>query len=280
MTREGNLTIVLLIVLIAIALSFAGGGFYLYQKERTRNTALQEELDDIKTRQKISEKKLEESQNTISTLGLKLEDAKTQISNLNTELQQEKVTKQEALTKIEQLKTDLEQQKQLRTDLEKKFNQAQKDVDKIQTQLKELNAKKTELEIKIEDLEAQSQAQGVELGKIIVGSEATKAAEVKTAAPKLPAFKLAQEVPVKTAVASGVEGKVLVVNKDYDFVVINLGSKDAVQIGNVFSIYHSNSYLGDVKIEKVHDSMAAAGFMSSDIKGKVSEGDKVVRKAK
>ena len=279
MNREGNLTIVLLIVLIAIALSFAGGGFYLYQKEHARNTALQEELDDIKTRQKISEKKLEESQNTISTLGLKLEDAKTQIANLDNELQQEKASKQEALTKIGQLKADMEQQKQLRTDLEKKFNQAQKDVDKIQTQVRELNAKKTELEEKINDLEAQSQAQGVELGKIIVGSEA-KVAEVKTTQPKLPAFKLSQEVPVKTIVAPGAEGKVLVVNKDYDFVVINLGSKDAVQIGNIFSIYHSNSYLGDVKIEKVHDSMAAAGFMSSDIKGKVSEGDKVVRKAK
>ena len=280
MTREGNLTIVLLIVLIAIALSFAGGGLYLYQKERARNTALQEELDDIKTRQRISEKKLEESQNTISGLGLKLEDAKTQIVNLNNELQQEKATKQEALTKMEQLKADLEQQKQLRTDLEKKFNQAQKDVDKIQTQVRELNTKKTELEEKINDLEAQSQAQGVELGKIVVGSEANKVAEVKTAPPRLPAFKLSQEVPAKTIVAPGAEGKVLVVNKDYDFVVINLGNKDGVQIGNIFSIYHSNSYLGDVKIEKVHDSMAAAGFMSSDIKGKVSEGDKVVRKAK
>ncbi len=276
MTRRGNLTVVLLIVLIAISLSLAGGILYFYQKERTRNVALQEELDDIKTRQRIAEKKLEESQNTISSLGIKLEEAKAQITNLSSDLQQEKAAKQEALVKMEQLKTDLDQQKKLRFDLESKFDLAQKDVEKIQAQLKELNSKKSELELKINELEVQTQAQGVELGKIVVSPEA-RVPEVKA-----PALKLSSQTQVKmpAAIPVGPEGKVLVVNKDYDFVVINLGSRDGVQIDDAYSVYHNNKYMGDVKIEKVHDSMAAAGFVNADLKGKVSEGDKVVQKTK
>jgi hypothetical protein len=51
-------------------------------------------------------------------------------------------------------------------------------------------------------------------------------------------------------------------------------------VGDIFSIYHNNKDIGEVKVEKVHDSMAAAGFSASDIKDKVSEGDKVVQKVK
>jgi hypothetical protein len=82
-----------------------------------------------------------------------------------------------------------------------------------------------------------------------------------------------------SAPASG-DGKVLVVNKDYNFAVLNMGSKDGVTIGNVFSIYHAGKYVGDVKVEKVHDSMAAAGFLAAGMRDKIAEGDKAVLKSK
>jgi len=60
--------------------------------------------------------------------------------------------------------------------------------------------------------------------------------------------------------------------------VINLGSKDGVALDDVFYVYHSNKYIGDIKLEKIHDSMAAAGFVSANIKNKIAEGDRVVKK--
>jgi hypothetical protein len=62
--------------------------------------------------------------------------------------------------------------------------------------------------------------------------------------------------------------------------VISLGSKDGVKTGDKFSVYHNNRYVGDVTVEKVHDSMAASGFASVDMKDNVSEGDKVVQKGR
>jgi len=53
------------------------------------------------------------------------------------------------------------------------------------------------------------------------------------------------------------------------------------QIGGQYgAVFHNNKYLGDVKVEKVHERMAAAGFLSSETKDSISEGDKVVQKAK
>lgn len=243
----------LFIILLLVLLSCAVSGFYLFQKERAKNVALQAELEEIKTKQKITETKLQESQKTAFALEDKLKAAKSQIDVLTGDLEQEKALKLEALTQIGQLKTVLEQQTGLRSDLEERFSQAQEEVKKAQAQLKELQVKKEELEEKIKGLEVKNkEASGVELGRIVVNPEKT----------------------------SNLEGTVLVINKEYNFIVINLGSKDGVTAEDVFSVYHSDKYLGDIKVEKVHDSMAAAGFSSKELKNKVAEGDKVVRKSK
>lgn len=265
----------ILIGLILISLSLAGGFFYLLEKEKARSLALQEELDDTKIKRKIAEERLEELKKTISALELKLKEAQTQVDTLTQDLEQEKLAKQEALTRIDQVKADLEQQIGLKSDLENKLTLAQEDIGKLRAQIKDLESKKAELEVKINERQAKSQ--GVELGTIVVSPEVTASTAASGQAPTKSAV---QPQPQESAHSSGVEGKVLVVNKDYDFMVINLGSKDGIGLGDIFSVYHENKYIGDVKVEKLHDSMSAAGFLSLEIKHKVSEGDKVAQKIK
>lgn len=265
--------LLLLIVLIMVSLSLAGGVFYLLQQERAKNSALQADLEDVRLTQKATEAKLEESKKTVKDFDTKLQEARSQIDKLTADLQQEKSARQEAAMHAEQLKADLEQQKNLRSDLEKKLTQAQQDAAKIQGQLKELTGKKGELEKKIKALEAQvDSGESVELGKVVVSPDGSSAqgAAVKPAGEKQAA---------KSSVGAS-EGKILVVNKDYNFAVINLGNKDGIEIGAVFGVYRDKKYLGDIKVEKVHDSMAAAGFLAADMQNKVIEGDNVIRKTK
>jgi len=283
MPEKAKSPIVIFIILILVSLSFAGVGLFLLQKEKTKNLSLQEELDSLKIKHNAAETRLEEYKKTISQLDLKLKDAQTNIDTLSSSLEQETKAKQEALDQVQQLKTDLQQQKGLRADLETKLEQTQKNAEKAhQAQLKEIESKKAQLEAKIKDLEAQgqqtqaqsqAQAQGVELGTIVVGPEASSVSGQTTSS-------LSVEQPKEKAVTSSLEGKVLVVNKDYNFAVINLGSKDGVNAGDVFALYHNNKYIGDIKVEKIHESMSAADFTSASTKDAVSEGDRVVQKAK
>ncbi len=267
----------ILIALIIISLALTGVVFGLFQKERAKNLSLQVQLEDIKGKQRMAEARLDESKKMVADLQAKLQDSQTQIDSLAADVQKEKDAKQQALTQIDQLKSDLENQKEMRSTLEKKVSQSQEDVKKAQAQLKELEAKKTELEDRVKELESSSKetgskSGGVELGKIIVSPETS---------PDISQAQAAQASPQeKNTGASNLAGKILVINKDYNFAVINLGNKDGVTVGNVFSVYHKDKYLGDIKVEKVHDAMSAAGFVSSAVKNKFSEGDRVVLKTK
>jgi hypothetical protein len=263
-----------LILVILVALSLAGGSFYLFQKEREKNQDLQAKIEELDTKQKMTEKKLAEAENASAQLQLKLKESVTQMDALRNELQQEKTAKEEALTNIEKIKADLDQQRTLRADLEEKVSEAQDVITKAQVQLKQLELQKMQLESKLKDIEEQSS--GVELGKIVVGPEESVTVPENEDISTEPVTKKKN----RRGAAAALEGKVLVINKDYNFAVINLGSKDGINIGDVLLVYHNNRHVGDIKIEKVHDSMAAAGFTLGDIKNKIYEGDKVVQKVK
>lgn len=259
MPNKGKIPSIILVLIVLISLSLAGGTFYLLQQEKAKNLALQDELEDVRTKEKIIETKLEDSKKMVAQLEIQLRESKSQIEFLSSELQREKKLNQETTTQLEQLKIDLDEQRKAKADAEQKLSDNQQELKKLQAQLKNVEDKKNELENKIKEIE-EAKAQKVELGTIVVGQqEPLVGAKTKTTAASL-------------------EGKILVINKDYNFAVINLGSKDGVNIDDIFSIYHKNKYIGDIKIEKVHDSMSAANFLSPGIKDKVREGDKVVSK--
>lgn len=259
--------VIILIIVILISLSVAGGALYLFQNEHTRNIELENKLNDLTTKQKAAETRLAEAQRSISTLESSLKDNTSQIENLTSQLEQEKTAKEDALAKIEQMRAELDQQKQLRSDLEKKLSKAENDAKGIQAKLGAIESEKAKLEAKVRDLEAKS---NVELGKIVVSPETAQARPQDNQSGNA----------ARPAAAPGqlLEGKVLVLNKEYNFLVINLGNKDGVGVGDLFAVYRADKYIGDVKVEKVQEAMAAAGLGSEDVKNKVKEGDKVVRK--
>jgi peptidoglycan hydrolase CwlO-like protein len=250
MSQKAGVLTRLTIVLILVTVFSAAAGFYLFQKERLKNIELQQRIEDLTLEKKRIEAELKGSRQSISELQTRLQEAKSKIEALNNDLQQEKIAKLEAQERIEALNAELNQQEAIRADLEKKLTDAGDEIRKAQSRLKELDSEKIALESRLKELEIKSQQQRVELGTIVVS-------------PEKPAT---------------LEGKVLVVNKDYNFVVINLGSKDGVSLGDAFSIYQDDQHIGEVKVEKVHEAMSAAGFVSDDIKDKVKEGDKVVQK--
>jgi hypothetical protein len=191
-------------------------------------------------------------------------------------MEQEKASRQDAEAKLETVRADLEQQKTLRSDLEDKLNQAQDEGKKIKTQVKDLEQQKADLEVKLKEFEA---AKNVELGKVVVSPD--QAIYDRRAKAKADKNKSASAAKDKSEVArrGDLEGKVLVVNKEFNFIVLSLGNKDKVSIGDEFGVYHNGAFVGNVKVEKVHESMSAAGF-GDDFKNKFFENDKVVQKAK
>lgn len=279
MTQRANASVIMLVVLVILLALVSGGAFYLFQQERARSLSLDEQLQAVNQRQQMTEAKLIESEKTAAVLDAGLKEARAKIDDLNVRLKEEIAFKKDALSKMEVLQAELTQQQELRSGLEKKLSLVQVDATKTQEQLTQLNARKTELETKIQELETRSAelektASGIELGKIVVMPEGGENPPVLTAS----SGKATVYSSARTSVPAGRQGRVLVINKDYNFVVLNIGSKDGLSVGNEFSVYHNSVYIGDVRVEQLHDTMAAAGFVSPALRDKIQEGDTAVQK--
>ncbi len=74
------------------------------------------------------------------------------------------------------------------------------------------------------------------------------------------------------------EAKILVVNKEYDFAIINLGIQDGIRVGDEFSVYHKGVHIGDIRVAKTIPAMSACAFISERIEDKIKEGDKAIKK--
>jgi DNA repair exonuclease SbcCD ATPase subunit len=281
MFSKGKIILPVLIALIIISLTLAAGGFYLYQKESAQNVKLQGQIVELEKRQQKTAAQLEESKKLAADLELKLQEAKNQIDSLAGELTAEKSAHTETSNKLEQLKSDLISQKSLREDLEKRLNQVQEESKQVKEEKKIMQQQKLALEEKIKNLE--EGAANVELGKVVVSPEAVQP-DSQAAASQLKAAD-AQQIAPKAKIAKGErllaskgqEGKVLIVNKEFNFVVINLGSKDKINVGDEFLVSRAGKPIGDLKVEKVHELMSAAGF-SEQLKDLIKENDKVTQK--
>ena len=267
MHRKGSILLPVLIALFIISLFAAAGVFYLYQKEFAQNIKLQAQVVELENRQRQTADQLEESKKVATELTLKLQEAKGKMDSMSNELSQEKAAHLETSNKLEQLKDDLSNQKSLRQDLENKLAQLQEDSKQIKEQIRIMQEQKAALEQKIKNLEEGSS--NVELGKVVVNNEEVAPANAAAAPGR----------NVVLPSSNGLEGKVMIVNKEFNFVVINLGSKDKVKVGDEFLVYRSGRTVGEIKVEKVHEFMSAAGF-PVDLKDAIRENDTVKQKAK
>lgn len=278
MYRKGAIILPILIALIVISSSLAGVSFYLYQKEHAQNIQLQDQLTELGQRQRISEAKLEDTKKAASELTLKLQEANSKVDSLTEELNQEKSALTEASNKLEQANADLQQQKSLREDLEGRLKASADEGKQIKEQIKIIQQQKAQLEDKIKNMEAGSE--GVELGRVIVNSEGAVVDDTVRGKSRIAKDSAkSQNAAKKPASPAALEGKVMIVNKEFNFAVINLGSKDNINVADEFSVSREGKYIGDLKVEKVHESMSAAGF-AAELKDQIKENDKITQKAK
>ncbi|MFA6357685.1 MAG: hypothetical protein WCY09_03330 [Candidatus Omnitrophota bacterium] len=278
MNRKGAVLLPILVVLIIVFLSLSVFSFYSYQKEHTQNIQLQSQIVDLEARQRIVEGKLDESKKLAAELQLKLQESKDKADSLANDFAQEKSAHLETVSQLERYKADLEQQKSLRQDLEDKLKVAQADGKKIKEQLKIIQQQKNELEQKIKNAEVG--AAGVELGKVVVNNEpAAVVPAVAQGNAVVVAKESATDKKTELPQVKSLEGKIMVVNKEFNFAVINLGSKDHVSLGDEFLISRDGKDIGKIKVEKVHESMSAAGF-AAELKDLIKENDKIVLKTK
>lgn len=95
-----------------------------------------------------------------------------------------------------------------------------------------------------------------------------KPVQVKTETVKEPIQKTDQSIAA---------GSVLLVNRKYNFVVVNLGSRQNLNLNDVISIQQEGNEIAKARVEKVYDDYSAAYIIEEQSDRPIAEGNAVAR---
>lgn len=58
-----------------------------------------------------------------------------------------------------------------------------------------------------------------------------------------------------------ISGKVLMMDKEHKFIVVDLGRRDNLKIGDILSIYRNGAFIGKVQVERLEEKNSAAAIL-------------------
>ena len=153
----------------------------------------------------------------------------------------------------------LMQERDKRQAKERELQLALAENDDLKSRLDEAQQAKGELESKVLELSGQPL---VELEKVRVANDQ-------------PGGGKAVAMPASASSGDASQGQVVVVNREYDFIVMNIGRNHGLSVGKEFQVIRGNEVLGKVKVEKVYDELSAAAILPESQKNNIREGDAV-----
>jgi septal ring factor EnvC (AmiA/AmiB activator) len=205
------------------------------------------------TQQKLASttKELESTKNTLEATKTELATTKGDLETAkgNLEAAEKKVAEGEAKNK--ELAAQIEADNAKIADLEKKIAEAP-------AQLEELKGKMAEKDLKIAAIEGENQ-------------ELTK--KVKQLDAEVQNLKGGGDFVV---LPSGLKGKIIVYEKNWNFVVVDIGRQDGALLNGELTVYRNLKYVGRIKLSAVNTRMAVANVLTQWSKMEIQEGDVVI----
>lgn len=222
-----------------ISLLCVAGLLFLMFQERAKRIEADQALAEAKEAKGALELKLDQAQ-------LELIQLKDKAMVLAKEVAEEKRRHQQTLEELEQkdaqlvvLENDLQSERKEVLNLDQVLTQLKQDYSRLE---EKLNTAETKMEGLKGQLVKSKGKKGVQLKKIVVK-------------------------PKKESLS----GRVLVVNREFQFLVIDLGSKDGLSVGDEFVIYQGSEEVGRVQVERVYDTMSTATILPGTQEYKIME---------
>lgn len=286
--KSGKTLTIFVILIIVLLVSSTSIGFFLYSKQAQEFQRVEAELEVSLQAEAKLQADLKESKKQLSIFEQKNKELDGKINNLmdekdlqeglNKELKAENATLKDSLTTtskdLEKVRGDLTKQlEDLSANLKTSQEKLKIELDhnqELESRLKALDDEKNQLQSKVNEMHS----------------------DLNPLAERSPAQQIAGEV-IPPAVGDGkpkveldkivvnpntLKGKILSIDNEADFVITNVGLKQGVKIGDIFSVSRGDEYLGDVKVTRVQDEMSAADLIPPFSSRKIRKNDTVALK--
>jgi hypothetical protein len=282
MKNSSRTVLIFLILIVVVLVSGISISLYLLQKETQGRQTAEASLEVFKGKTAKLEASLKESQAQIEVLTGKNKDADDKINSLLDEIEIEKGLREEIKKENQKLKDDLAAEVKNKLELREKMT---KDIEDAQAKLAEVQKKSSADKSQIEDLQkklADIDIKNKDLEKQLkVLNEGITARQNRPEIVPPPGVNTEEKVELDRIVVTpetAKEGHVLNVDTETEFLIFDLGSKHGIKQGDIMSIYRGKVYLGDVRVTRVQEEMAAADFVPPFSSRKVHKNDQVVPK--
>jgi hypothetical protein len=282
MQKGGRTLLVFFILVIIILISGVSISLFMLQNETQTRRATEQTVQDLTTRNTKIETALKEARKQIDILEGKKKDADDRINSLLEEIDLEKGLNEKIKADNKKIRDDLEAEARSKLELRQKLI---REIGSVQAKLKEAEKKSqghedvvAGFQEKIMDLEKKNtdlEAQLKELG------ESADMRRVRSEIIPAPTGSMKDKVNLDRIVVTpetAKEGHVLNVDSETEFLIFDLGAKNGIKQGDIMSVYRGKAYLGDVRVSRAQDEMAAADFIPPFSSRKVRKNDQVVPK--
>lgn len=263
MGRQGKVAVIVLAIISTIGVIAAVGAYAAKMQEEKRRMAVERDLKATQAAKETVEAELKDTQSAKARLEDQVASLKWEAQSLTTQLEDETKAKEELTLAIadkqaalDQVAQALEQERGDRAALDAQLTKTQDDLAGLRKELEQIKEAKAVLEERLAKVNEKS----VDLQRVVVNKGAAQPSSQGT---------------VGASFGEGTAGQVLVVNREFDFVVVNLGKNQGMQVGKLFEVYRDNEILGQVKVEKVYDALSACAIQPDTKKDQLREGDKV-----
>lgn len=272
-----------IIVTFLLSVTATVGTVYLYQTSSAEQNEYKElEAKHIQTREKLwslqsesdqfkKEKKLLESENKQHKTNIK--KYQPQIRRLQSELLKSQNQVSNLQAKMDQMKKSLvdAQKKVLKTQTLTKSSTLSSSVLSSGTSPVSVAAKSATDVVSLSGANAMKKVPSSKVSQVQETTRVFKPTNV-VAEPKSVVSKT-KSVP--TPEVAPKTNKILTVNRKFNFVVVNVGLKDGLKMGDSLKVVRDGRELAVLQVEKLYDRFSAASILSEDQNAPVEEGDAI-----
>jgi len=295
MNSSGKVLVIFLVITALLLISITAISLFFFQKETERRklaevtleefqgekTKVDEELKEFKKKNFLLQEKNKEAEARVNDLSdeLELESGLREEMKLEADLLEEKLKKLE--DQREAAAQEIEEEEELHKELTKNLSLSEQKIKELEAQLKA----EQERSQKLGQLYEQKQQEEAAKAEAIQKSQLKEAAGNNNSQEVLPeegenrgieleeiviipnqpeTQKILLEPIVEEAVAAletALDGRILSVDIETEFVIVSLGEKDGIVVGNILSVYRNENYVGDIKITRLQSEMSAADLV-------------------
>jgi hypothetical protein len=139
---------------------------------------------------------------------------------------------------------------------------------------KQIASRDEQIKLTLDKLEKEITARKNAEAKLLAVIKEKKVLEEKIAevAARSPNIEL-EKIVIKTG--SKLTGKVLALDKEHNFVIIDLGGGSNLELGDILSVYRNGQFIAKVQIEKIEEKTSAAVILPKWQNAAIKENDVV-----